>query len=271
MPTKPISPGRAYWLLITAAYRAQLQYRGNFLMITVGGLAYQGIGLAFVWVLVEQFGSLGHWTMGEIAFLYGMRLTAHALWTVPMNQLNLFDWVLREGEFDRYLVRPVGPLMQLLTRKLSVEVAGDMIGGLGLLIAAACVAPVDWSAAAVGMLFAAVVGGAMVEASLQLFICSFSFRVLSTRTLRFQIDGIFNNFGGYPLKVFPSGVRFALTFLMPLAFVAYLPATALLERTDELSVSPWLATSAPLAGPVLLALAYQMWRLQLRHHTSTGT
>lgn len=253
-----------------AALRAQGQYRANLLLMACGGLAYQGVGFIFVWVVIDRFGAIGGWSLAEVAFLYGLRLTAHGVFVWFLNQMMVVDQVVREGEFDRYLVRPVNPLVQLMTRGVQLTVVGDLIGGIGLLVAAAAMIDIDWSAGAVAFLVLAILGGGLVEGACQLIAGSLSFRILSTNSLRFSLDDMFNTFGGYPLKIFPVVARFGLTFVLPLAFVAYLPSTVLLDRTDELSVSPWFAYCAPLAGAVLMFLAYRFWRFQSRYYSSSG-
>lgn len=268
---RPITRRRAYRLLMGAALRSQLQYRGNLLLTFAGGVAFQGIGLVFVWVVVARFGAIGGWSMAELAFLYGMRLTAHGLWMIPSSQLFRLDLTLRTGEFDRYLIRPSGPLLQLLCREVNLATFGDLATGVVILSAAASRIGLSTSPLALFYLLLALCGGALVEGSFQLAASALSFRLLSNQSLRIFIDNIMNNFGGYPLTIFPSATRFALTFLIPVAFVAYLPANLLLDRTDELELGPWLAFGAPLAGPLLIAFAYLFWRTQLRHYSSSGT
>src|SRR5262249_854084 len=77
---------------------------------------------------------------------------------------------------------------------------------------------------ALGFLAVAVVGGCLIELGLQLVIAALVFRFVSVGALHYLIDDVFNNFGNYPLSVFGGGVRFLLTFGLPLAFVAYLPS-----------------------------------------------
>ncbi|ONK11443.1 ABC-2 family transporter protein [Streptomyces sp. MP131-18] len=121
------------------------------------------------------------------------------------------------------------------------------------------------------VLLLAVVGGALVEGGCQLAVATFSFRMLSTGALRMFLDDIMNGFGTYPMKIFPSATRPALTFVLPLAFVAYLPTGVLIGHTGGLHVTPWLAYGAPLAGPLIAAAAHRLWRTQLRHYQGTGT
>ncbi|ARQ72671.1 ABC transporter permease [Streptomyces marincola] len=261
---------RIYRLLLGAAWRAEMQYRGNLLMNVLGGLCYQGAGLAFIWAVLDRFGNLGGWTLGEIVFLYGLRLAAHGVWVVPGHQLIFVDQVVVEGEYERYLVRPAPPLLQLLTRRFRPIALGDLAGGLALLAIAGTQVPVDWSVPAVAFLILAVFGGAMVEASAQLTASALVFRLLKTMPIKMLIDGLFNEFGNYPMKIFGPAARFGLTFVFPLAFVAYFPSTALLNRTGELSVPSAVAWFSPLVGFVLLFLAYRFWCRQSRHFQSSG-
>ncbi|MEE1736691.1 ABC-2 family transporter protein [Streptomyces sp. BE147] len=267
----PIPWWRSYFLLMRASYRSQMQYRGNFLLTLLGGVLFQTVGLLFVWIIVSRFGSVGGWSMAQIAFLYGMRLVSHGLWMVPCTQLWSLDTTLRNGEFDRYLVRPCGPLLQIFTRRAYLATLGDLIGGIVILVAAASRLSVEWSFFSIGYMLLALVGGAMVEGSFQLAAAAMSFRALSNQSLRNLVDEIFNTFGGYPVHIFPRMTQWILTFALPLAFVAYFPAALMIGRTESLPGPVWLAYMAPLAGFLLLSIAYQIWRRQIRYYSSSGS
>jgi len=257
-------------LLVGAALRAELQYRGNLLLLILGGLSFQIIGLAFIGAVVYRFGDIGGWQLPEITFLYGLRLTAHGLWVVPFGQLGMIDLLVRQGEFDRYLVRPANPLVQLLTRRLELTGLGDLAGGVVLLAVASAWADVDWSPLTVGYLVLAVVGGALIELSAQLVLAAGAFRMLSTYGPRVVVDQLFNTMSHYPMHIFDAGVRFGLTFALPLAFVSYVPATILLGREGELSIPYGLALLTPLVGAGLFAGAYRVWVRQIRQYNSSG-
>lgn len=173
---------RMYAVLLRAAMRGQLQYRANIALVTIGGFAYQGVGLAFLWVIVSRFGALGGWSLTDIALLYGMRLTSHGVWAMPSAQVLLIDLAIREGEFDRYLVRPVNPLIQLLTRMFPIQTISDLLGGVIVLTAAASASDVRWAIGTVGFLIAGIIGGALVEFAIYLAVSSLSFRVVQARS-----------------------------------------------------------------------------------------
>ena len=255
------------WL---ASVRGQLQYRANFLILVAMGLIYHGTGFAFIWVVLSRFETVGGWTFGEIAFLYGLRLLIHALGFLVSGQIRELDHQIRLGEFDRYLIRPISPLRQIISQGVQVNVFGDLLGGIGLFLVALTLVKIDWTAAVVVYLVLAIIGGALLELGLDLMIATLALRVLNVQSLFFVLDTFFSDFGNYPLKIFGGTVQFLLTFGLPLAFMAYFPSTVLLGRTGELSVPPALAYAAPLVGVCWFALAVGIFRFELRNYQSAG-
>lgn len=261
---------RLYLALMGAGLRAELQYRMNFVLWVVMGLVYQLTGFVFIWVVLTRFQEIAGWTLGEVAFLYGLRLLGHGANLLLFGYLHRIEQLVRQGEFDRFLVRPASALLQVVATRFPIGALGDFGGGLVLFLVANAQVGVDWSPGSVAFLVLTVLGAALVEAGLKLAIASLCFRFLSTRPLVFVVDDIFSNFGNYPMRIFGNVVQFLLTFALPVAFVAYLPATVLLSRTDELQVHAAFAYLAPLAGAVVFAAAYLLWRSEIRHYQSSG-
>jgi ABC-2 type transport system permease protein len=59
--------------------------------------------------------------------------------------------------------------------------------------------------------------------------------------------------------------------VIPFACINYLPAVAILGRPDPLDTPAIVQWLAPLAGPLFLLLALQVWRVGVRHYQSTGS
>jgi ABC-2 type transport system permease protein len=261
---------RLYVALVGAGLRSELQYRANFVIWMITGVVYQLTGFVFIWVVLSRFEALAGWSLGEVAFLYGLRLLGHGTGLLIFNRMIEIEILVREAEFDRFLVRPVPTLLQVVTRRFPVNALGDFGGGVVLFLAANSLVGVDWSPVAVGYLAVTVLGAALIETGIKLAIASLNFRFLSTRALVHVVDDLFSNFGNYPMRIFGGLLQFLLTFMLPVAFIAYLPATVLLARTDELAIHPLFAYLAPLAGVAVYGLAYLFWRSEIRHYQSSG-
>lgn len=274
----PRSPSRSplhslsvTWALHRAAVRGEMEYRLNFVVLTIFGVIYQGSGFAFIWVVLNRFHELGGWTFGDLAFLYSLRVLAHATWLVPFYQLTEIDFVLREGKFDQFLVRPLNPLLQLMTNRFRMNIIGDVVTAIGLFVIAANIADVSFSALHVTYLVFAVIGGALAEAAVVMLVGSFSFRLLETWALRFLLDNVYLMFGSYPLNIFGAAIGWFFTWIIPVAFVAYVPAGTLLGHTGALHVAPLVAWGAPAVGVLWFLAAYRVWRWQLRSYQSSGS
>jgi ABC-2 type transport system permease protein len=84
------------------------------------------------------------------------------------------------------------------------------------------------------------------------------------------VDDAIGTLGSYPMGVFGAATQRVLTYAVPVAFVAFLPASLVLGRTAKLAVPAALGYATPAVGVALFALAYLFWRAQLRHYQGVG-
>jgi ABC-2 type transport system permease protein len=267
---KPPSSLRQYKVLIRVGLASALQYRGDFTLRAVAAIFYEAMSLAFVGVIVHAFGSIGGWGLTEVGFIYGIRSLGHALHGVVSGQLWSTDAVVRQGEFDRYLLRPINPLVQLLTRRFQVSAVGDIVFGVVVLSVTGAASGIDWQVWTIAYLLAAVIGSALVESAVMLAIASLSFRLLAATSILTVADSVFVTFGPYPLSVLPRTMSYLLTFVVPLAFAGFLPAAILLGRTDDLFIPVWLAAGSPVVGALLYTGAVVFFHRQIRSYSSPG-
>lgn len=259
------------WTLQKAALRSGMQYRLNFVVGAIMAVAYQGSGFAFLWVVLARFHTIAGWTFGQVAFLYGLRLLAHALWRLPFSQLESLSFALRDGQFDRYLVRPMNPLIQLMTRGFFMGTIGDVVTAIGVFAYANHLTHISWTPVHIGYLVLAVIGGAAAEGAFVLAAVSLGFKSLLTWAAEFLVDNVYLLFGSYPLRLFGATTSWVLTWIVPVAFVAYIPSGFLLGRTHDLHVAPTVAYVAPVIGLLWFGAAYQFWLFQVRHYQSAGS
>jgi ABC-2 type transport system permease protein len=262
---------RIYWALQRAALRGQLQYRVNFVLGLVTGLAYWGRGFAFIMVVLARFPSIAGWTFTEVTFLFGMRLLAHALFIVPLNCVPWFDQMSRDGDFDLFLTRPFSPLAQALTRRAYLAPIGDLVLGTGLFFFAAVRADIHWTPLTVAFTALAIIGGACAEAAVNLVVVgALSLRAADSSSYRILLDNLFGTFGPYPIKIFGGAVKWCLTIVVPVAFVAYFPGALILGKASTLFVPAWVAAASPSIGIGWLAAACWIWSRQLQRYQRLG-
>jgi ABC-2 type transport system permease protein len=258
------------WHNMLASVRGEMQYRASFIMSLLFGFLFQTVGFIFVAVILTRFEAVGGWGLWEVGVLYGIRLSAHGLWVVSVNQLFRFDQIVQEGEWDRFLIRPVPIWAQLMFTQFRIPPLGDLISGLFLLGLALPRVPIDWNPALVGFLALAIIGGALIDGAFQLGSAAFAFRFLMTLPLRIVFDDLQGRFGSYPASIYDRPLRAFMTWIVPMAFMAWVPATVLLGRTPELPFPAWVAWASPLVGFALISGAVWLFVSQSRHYQSAG-
>ena len=258
------------WHTSLASIRGEMQYRASFVMSLLFGFLFQSVGFIFVAVVLTQFDAVAGWSLWEVGLLYGIRLTAHGLWTVSMNQLFRFDRMVQEGTWDRYLIRPMPIWAQLMFTQFRIPPLGDLASGLILLIAALAQVDIAWTPTLVLFLPLAIVGGAMIDGAFQLGTAAFAFRFMDTLPLRIVFDDFQGRFASYPMTIFDRPMRAFLTWIVPMAFMAWIPATILLHRTAELPFPAWVAWLAPVIGMALMTGAVMLFRHESRSYQSAG-
>lgn len=259
---------RSWWLLERAALRTQGQFRQNFVVGLIGGVVFQGIQVAFLAILLNQFNLIGGWGWREIGLIFGIRLSAHALYVMPFGTIPWTERLVRTGEFDLFQLRPVNTFIQVITRRFSVMSVGDGLIGLTALVGFALQAPVFWTPGKMLFLAVSILSGGLVETAFQTAIASLAFVLTATTGLNLFADNTITSFGGYPLTIFGRVGVWLLTFILPMAFIAYLPATMLLDRTDEVPLPLWLVHLSPAVGVGLFALSLALFTRMSRRYVS---
>ena len=79
------------------------------------------LGFAAIRFAVEQFGEINGWNYGQLAFLYGISVISHALSMIFFVQGWFMGFYVIEGEFDRFLTRPMSVLYQFFFRIKSLR------------------------------------------------------------------------------------------------------------------------------------------------------
>ncbi|MEU4160906.1 ABC-2 family transporter protein [Actinoplanes sp. NPDC026670] len=261
---------RLTWCVTKVNFRASLEYRGDFLLAIVSGIIWQASVLVLATVLVNRFPNLAGWTKGEILLVAALRLLSHGLYVAGFASLAALPRIVQEGKVETFMLRPLSVYRQVLFDKLFLNAIGDLAVAVTLFTIAVPEMDVDWTAQHVGYLILAVAGGVFLEASLHTVIACFALRSISTIPWSQWIDELLATFGSYPLKIFPLNVQVLFTFVIPIAFIGYVPAAQIAGKTADLPFPPWLALAAPFVGILAFTAARLLFAAGLRKYTGVG-
>jgi ABC-2 type transport system permease protein len=258
---------RQYWRI---NFLTALEYRANFLVWFAFTFVYHASALAALWIVLREFPEMNGWNFAQMAFLYSLWMLAHAVNNTFFLTVGDIPEHVREGEIDRILVRPLNALFQVLTTPQ--QIFPDEL----LMATAVFVLATSWSAPVIDIWFVVfvplvVIGGALIDFSINLFVATCAFWFIKVDGLRWIAFQLQQEFTRYPISIYTKGVRLVLTFLLPYAFMNYFPATFFLNKSeDALHLAPQIGLLTPGIGLITLALAYAFWRAGLNRYEGVG-
>jgi ABC-2 type transport system permease protein len=257
--------------LVGASVRSQLQYRASTAMLALGHLLTTGLEFVAIWALFARFGQIQGWTLPEIAVLYGLASVAFAIAEAAGRGFDVFDRMVKSGDFDRVLLRPLGTALQVGAAELQLLRAGRFLQGAAVLVWGVLALDVPWGAADTALLFVAIASGVCVFFGLFVVQATIAFWTVESLEIVNTLT-----YGGvettqFPLPIYDRWLRVLFIGVVPLASATYFPALALLERVDPLGSPAWVPWVAPAAGPLFLVAALQLWKVGVRHYRSTGS
>jgi ABC-2 type transport system permease protein len=256
-----------YFKYLSMNLKSLLEYRLSSWLATLGQLLTTFTGYISLKLLFNRFGTLAGWSFAETALCFCVTFTSFALSECFARGFDTFSSMVIRGEFDRVLLRPRSTLVQVLGAKTEITRLGRVI--LAALILASVIPQtgIAWTPAKVITLILMIGGGAAIFTGIF---------ILGATVCFFTLDGlevinIFTDGGrelaSYPLPVYGKWVQRFFTFVIPFGCMNYLPLMYITGRARF----PLLYMLAPLAGFAFILPCVLIWRIGVRHYSSSGS
>jgi ABC-2 type transport system permease protein len=259
---------RIYTRLQLLHIRSHLEYEADFWIGIVGALLLQGAGFIFVWTVFQRVPEIAGWKLWEVALLYGLTIIPRGLAEVLCDGQWRLRLLVNSGEFDRLLVRPLSPALQLITQASAMHGFGSAILGLIIVGKAAGELNLDWGLWQPIFLAATLLNGLLLIGAVN-FITNMSVFISFGETNQFPV--LVHNtleFVKFPLTLYGRVVQAVMTWAVPFAFVSYYPGLVLLGRPEA---RPWHYAAALLSGPIVMLITALLWRVGIKRYQGTGS
>jgi ABC-2 type transport system permease protein len=262
-----------YFRLISSRIRSQMQYRLSFLLDVVGNFFGNFTDLAALMVMFTQARSLGGWSFGEIAFLYGLSSASFALHELFQGAFDndVFASYIQRGLFDQMLIRPLPTFFQMMTEYFMLRRLGRMTQGLIALGLGIALAQPHWTFAKLLYLPVVIAGGALFFLAISIAGCTLCFWTVQST----EVVNIFT-YGGttmlqYPLTIYQEWMQKFFVYVLPMAFINYFPTLYFLDKPDLFHLPPFVPFLAPVVCVAVFLLSLRIWQFGVAHYTSTGS
>ncbi|MFB7546685.1 ABC transporter permease [Streptomyces sp. NPDC056154] len=262
---------RAYGLIAAMWLRSTMAYRASFAMTAFGNFAATAFDFVTILLMFSHVDALGGYSLPEVALLYGASGTAFGLADLVMGSMDRLGRRVRDGTLDTLLVRPVPVLAQVAADRFALRRLGRITQGALVLGYALVALDVDWTPLRVVMIPLMLLSGAAIYAAV--FVAGAAFQFVAQDASQVQNSFTYggNTLLQYPPSIFAKDLVRGVTFVVPLAFVNWLPALYVLGRDYPLDLPGWVAFLPPVVAGLCGLLAGLAWRTGLRAYRSTGS
>ena len=217
--------------------------------------------LLFIFEIVDD---INGWSKYEILFLYSFNLIGYSLWSCFFIHTISLPYYIRNGSFDRFLIRPVDPLFQIAASGFDEDSWGEIIFGIILLIFSSYhlkIRPIMYLL--MPIFFAS---GCLIYASMSILFSTISFYSLNKGNFANLVMEL-KDFAQYPLTIYNSKLRVLFSTILPIGFVAFYPSSLFLNNSRNY----WLILLIPLFSYLYFKFCKFIWNIGLKKYSSSGS
>jgi ABC-2 type transport system permease protein len=257
---------RLLWVFLRIGIMGEAAYPANFLAHLVDSALELGTALAGLALIFAHTSTLGGWRPDELVALVGVYfLAGGVIGLVIQPGMEQLTEAVRDGTLDFTLAKPEDA--QLLVSIWRVEIWKMIDVGLGLAVVGIGLARLGQrvGVAEAAAFVAALVAGGVIVYSFWLILATTAFWLVRVENILVVFQSVYEA-GRWPVSIYPGWLRFALTFLVPVAFAITVPAQALAGRLTW----PVLGGAWAFAA-VLSVVARLFWRIGVRHYSGASS
>ncbi len=258
---------KIYKILVAQNLKRVMEYKADFFTGAVSFLIDQAIGIAFIFIIFSQIPQLAGFQFEQIVFIYGFsqipkgidHLLTDNLWSVGY-------FIVKKGDFDKYLTRPINPLFHVIAETFQIDAAGELVVGISLMIYAAPHAALCVNALTVTLFVFAIPFCTLIYTSIKIACAAFAFWIKSSGYIIQMLYGM-NEFSKYPTTIYSNIIKFFVTYIIPFAFTGYYPALYLMTGENPL----FNIGGAVIISMVMLFVSVLIWNKGLKAYESAGS
>lgn len=253
------------WSFFRVSSLREVQYRTNFMIQALQSAVGLGTGLAGLGVVFSHTSNLGGWRPAQLLAILGVYfLVGGAINLMIRPSMQRFMEDVRLGTLDFVLTKPRDAQFLVSIREVQIWKILDVLMGVVVLIIA-----VAGLAQSIGFFQAlgfgiTLLAGAIIVYSFWMILATLCFWVVRVDNILVIFLSVYEA-GRWPVTIYPGALRWALTFLVPVAFAVTVPAEALTGRL----------TGSTLLGAVALAASLFIgsrvfWNFGLSRYTGAS-
>lgn len=258
---------RLYKTFVKQHLKNLMEYRVDFLTGAMSFMINQVTNILFISIIFTQIPKLSGWSYYEIIFIYGFSLLPKGLDHLTTDNLwKVAYFIVRRGDFDKYLTRPINPLVHVIIENFQLDALGEFITGIVLFGYSLVKLGIHFTVADVALLIIAVIFGTMIFTSIKIACAAIAFWVKTSGNI-LQVLYMSSDFARYPATIYSKGVRFIISYVIPFAFTSYYPASYFLRGGNPL----YCIGGTVVISVVFMVISVIIWNRGIVAYESAGS
>ncbi len=260
---------RRYWQIyrtfFTSSFARELEFRANFFAKIFQNVIWIFFFVMILLVVYRNTDSVAGWSRGDSFILAATIFMMTSIGLMFFMSIMEIPQHVRQGTLDFVVTKPIDSQFWISARKFNFDKLGTLIAGMAMLLVGIIQAKVhpnfaDWGAY-----------GLLMIASLGIYY-SVSLMLMTTGIWLVRVDNLWvltetmTDVARFPVDIYGMGIKNILTFVLPMAFIATIPASQLVKGADWRMVILGLVWAT-----VFCLLSRAFWKFAMRHYTSASS
>lgn len=246
--------------------RSAMEYKLSFLLMIVGRFLIAFTEFVAIKFLFSGLEEIKGYSYGDILLCFSIIQMSFTLAELFGNGFKAFSGMVKSGEFDRMLLRPCSPILQIIGTRFEIGRTGPLITAIITLCIGMRHSQAEWSASSVVTLLFMIIGGTLLFIGLFMLGASFCFFTIEDTSIINVLTYGAKSHGKYPIDIYGKGIMRFCTYIIPYTLIQYYPLQYLLGKTTR-----WIVGLYPLGIVVFLAICYGIWCAGVRNYKSCGS
>lgn len=253
-----------YFSFLKISLKEILIYRVDCIVGIFSQLIVQFVSLIFIFVVFQNTENIAGWDFKQILLLFGVTRISIGISGYCFDALyDIGPKYIRNGDFDKILLRPVHPLISIIGDSREFVSIADVFIGLAITICMLIQLSIPITAILIiKIIFFSIVGALIIGAINTIFSIA-SFWTYRSNEVIWSFYRMYT-FTEYPVSIYNKFIRILITIILPFAFVAYYPTMA------YLGFNTYMIYLSPVVAIILWIIAVNLWNLALNKYRSTG-
>lgn len=258
---------RIHRIFIAQEFKRMMEYKGDFIVGVISFFLVQLSNLMFLWIVFSRIPNLMGWSVNEVVFIYGLSLIPKGIDHFYFDNLwSIGFFIVRKGDFDKYLTRPVNTLFHVLTEKIQIDALGELIMGIALVCVSVPGIQADWDVFRILAMILMIPFITLIFTGVKTITASVAFWTKRSGNVIYMFYMV-SDFAKYPASIYSRLVQNVITYIIPFALTSYYPALFILKGEN-----PLFNLGMPvLASVVLMGTGIFVWHRGIRAYESAGS